>query len=306
MNKKLKILFIVLIVMVLVFVGYLTYYKYKNETSENKIKSKIEMKDYRTDDNYVANADNYKDNIYNDVTLNYDFYINDESNNGRIYIDGNRKLNITLNSITKNIIENSKFNTLYKEKDIDDSVLNVYALSEDSKLYHITLIENDVDKLNITEMSKGVVVSNITDLKLKGYLNIPINSIVVVTSDGYLYDVVCQRIYDEKIINVYDEYLLYGDKTISDLYGKMITSNGNYVKVKNIIVLNETDKFEKNPNVIIITDDNRIVYIDNEKLYEYGKVISKIEYSDKIKITFTDKSKMELNGTYDWELFNIE
>lgn len=300
MNKKVKVFIIIFIIIILSFIGYLTYYKFSK--NDNKKENKIELKDYKDQDYNINYEEKYEENILYSLIDNVEFTIDD--NIGKLYIDNNKKLKITLNSNDKSIIEDLKFNTLYVYPSIDNIYLNAYALSENGKLYRISLVENNLDKLNIQEINSEIVITNLTDLKFKSYLELSNNSLVVLDIDGNMFDMLSNRLYDENIININDEYLLYGDMTISNIEGMRIVSNDKDVKVKNIIVLNDKGKFKNDPYVIIITNDDKIIYSINDEIYEYNKKVSKIENgNDKLIITFKDKSKMELNGIYDEELF---
>ena len=298
-----KTLVYILIVIILLFVGYLSYYKFlMPKKSKNVINNKIELGEYKYQNYDINYVEEYNDNIMYSMISEVNFYIIDESNSGKLYIDGNKKLNLVIGSTSKKILEDLKFNTLYSDI---STILNAYAISEDGKLYRFLLTENDADKLKTEEIEFDAEIMNFTNLKIKSYMNVDNNSLVVLASNGKMYDVYTMSLYNDKTIRINDEYLLYEDMTISNNDGKIIVLNGNNIKVKNILLINETGIFEKNPTSIIVTDNNKIIYVIGNKVYEYNKEVLNIsKNNNKLVITFTDKSKIEINGIYDEELFD--
>ena len=65
--------------------------------------------------------------------------------------------------------------------------------------------------------------------------------------------------------------------------------------------------FESNTNIILITQDNKIIYkINEEEIYDYGKTIANISYKDhKFEIIFSDNTKILFSGMYDEEKYDL-
>ena len=81
---------------------------------------------------------------------------------------------------------------------------------------------------------------------------------------------------------VKDKIIVYEDKKISSLDGRILKdkSKKDY-KVKWVFEITEDNPFYKNPEILIITEDNKIIYLIEDKIYEYKKEISDINYTYK-------------------------
>ena len=119
-----------------------------------------------------------------------------------------------------------------------------------------------------------------------------------------MYDVLSGIQYNENILVVMNDYILYGDYFVSNMSGRMlIDSNNEKINVKEIIipVIDDSFKLPGIPNVMFITKKMKLAYLYNENImYESEKVIKEIKQdSGVICIVFEDNTTMEFNGLLD-------
>lgn len=306
MKKKLKMVLILLIVILVVIISYLTYYKFfKND---NKDLNNINLyKNGISNYEIIKYDESYKDNVMYSLINKIEFYIDKEENIGKLYIDNNKKLHISLNTDVKDLLEELNFNTLYNYSSNNKDFLDAFALAENGVLYHIILVDNDISKIKLDKIDLDTdKIVNFTNLQTKGYFDTNHKSLIVLTSNGNFYDVYTKTYYIKDALYINDKYILYSDMTISDMKGRKFKSDDKDIKVKNIIMLSLADNvFAQHPTEIIITDDNRIMYVSSGEIYVYDKIISNINELENniIVITFNDKSKIKFTGFYDKELF---
>lgn len=301
-----------LLIITIILFTIVTYYKFTNISSDNSNDNNEEqIKFNRPDQQYTYDTDYYSlygSYIINETILQYDFTIQIEQRKleGSIYIDSDKKLYLLdkTNNNKKQIINEKRFKTLYRFDTENSTILSVYALSDEGKIYLISLYSMNIQDVMIRELQFPTKVDKFTNLQLKKYSQLKSNSVIVYGNDKKMYDAISGVEYSENILNVFNEYIIYEDNCVSDMSGKMIIdSNGRKIKVKNIImpVVSDEVKFEGNPTVIFISDNNKLIYLINEEdIYEYEHNVTNIKYdSSTITIDFSDKSTLKFPGILD-------
>lgn len=299
---------IVFVIMFLVFVGYLSYYKFmKSDKSDSK--SFTFQYEGIKHINSIEYNESYKDNIFYNVINKIEFTVINDNNVGKLYIDDEKHLHISLNSSNKEVLENVKFNTLYDASMFFEKGLNAFGITEDGNLYKFVLNNDNLNELYINKIDiPNEKIVNFTNLKVKSYININHMSFVVLTAKNKLYDVYTLFPYDKDMMYINNEYILYSDMSISKINGEVFKKDNKDVKVKNIILVgmgNNISGFKNVPTEFIITSDNEMLYVEGDTIKKYNKYVSNISELENniIVITFNDKSKIKFKGFYDKELF---
>lgn len=316
MNRKAKIIIVLFIIIIVVAVGYLSYYKFVKQKEDNSNKEPEYKFGEKVDVSYeISYAEEYKDNILESKVKEVEYFVTneDEAIYGKIFIDKTERLYIydELNNKYKLLFEDVKFKTL-KDMEYDGiSGLYVYALSNEGNLYFIYLVVPNINKVEIHKYDFEDKIDKFTDLEFTNYLGMPNGYNIVLTKSGKMIDIYSGIEYNSKIVNVFNEYLILEDSTVCGINGNwLIDKSGNKVKVKTLIKVLENDGiFKDSSNVVIITEDNKIVYLDKygTEVHEYGKTVSKIEYVvDKVIVHFDDGKSISFIGTYDENIYPIK
>lgn len=313
MNKSIKITLSIIIVLMVIFVCCLTYYKFgfqKDAELHNQ-------KKYFLQDSYIYIQESVYDDDYSSYIINenineFEYFVIDESDAiyGKIFINDNKTLSVSDSSKNRTIeIVDKKIKTIKNVGDSNVSGLYALALTEDGKLFSIVLNDANLNNIMVDEIELDYKVDKFTSIKYKGYLDTLQNKEVVLTSTGVFIECYTGSYFRTDITNVFDEYMLFDDETVATWQSKyIVTLNEERVKVKNIIyIFPNQGVFEYNPNVILITQDNKIIYKKNEEeIYDYGKIISNITYRDqKFEIIFRDNTKISFSGMYDEEKYDL-
>lgn len=316
MNKKVKLMLIFLISIMIVFFGYLSYYKFV-KSKENNVE--IEEPEYKLGDNVdityeIDYTGEYKESIINERVKEVEYFVTneDEAIYGKLFIDVEDRLYIydESNNKYKLLLNGVKFKTLNNIGYDGVSGLYVYAISNDGDLYFIYLTMPSIDDIGIDKYDFKEKIDKFTILQFKNYLDNSENTNIVLTTSGKMIDVYSGVAYNPNIVNAFNEYLIFEDNTVCNMSGNWLTDKaGNKIKVKSLINLLEFEGvFKDSTNVIIVTEDNKIIYIKNDsEVYEYGKTISKIEYDGyEFNIYFTDKTSISFMGLYDEDIYPIK
>lgn len=311
MKKKNKIILLIIIFIIIIFLILLTVYKYINKKDEVNDSFKvidIGLSTLTEDINY---KEEYEKNIIKSTPNSYEYKIGN-SLNGRIYIDNNKKIHLTDdNNNINNILSEEKFNAIYKKsRENDVSKIVIYAITEKGKLYKIALYESNINNVIITLMLKDQIITNFTTLENNLFLGIDYENIVVLTDDGIMYNANTGLPYIDDTLSIYDEYYIYTDGIISYKDKILRNNNGELYKIKYIIDLKEkTGIFEK-ADILFITEDNKIIYID-DKIYEYKTQIKNITKKEKAdgntyKILFDNNESINVIGFEDFDYYKID
>ena len=301
-NKPVKFILILIIIGIILFLIFLWNYKIKiaNVNTTNGIKiseelKNIERKDYQ---------EQYKQYIVNDIEVYYEYEIvnlNDISY-GNIYIDKEQHLNIQDKYNKKHeTIKSDTFKTLYVVESDNISRLDVYLINTKEELYKLSIEDCNIANYTLNKIDTDYKIKNFTNLKYNSYLDIYISDIIVLADDGNMYNPINKILYDDNILNVLNEYLVYPDATISNYDGKLLKdNNGNNYKIKYIFNINIQDEQIEDflgVNVAFITEDNKIIYVKNDEIYEISN-IKEIKYNEEEITVFYENNKQQTLKVY--------
>ena len=313
---KNKLIYVIIFLFV-ILIG-ITIYKYKvYDKNENKhyfipmmpsnirlprVKVTSDVKEEEKD------KDTYKDLIIkeNILEIEYTYIDNNKSITGKIYIDDNKNLYIT-DIVNKKIYKpsNVKFKTMFK-KDYQYKNIYIYLISEDNNLYFLQLTNNDINKTSVTQIFMPGKIYNFTKLEytLDAFPNS--NSLFVLADDGNVYDVATLIRYNKNILSMFDDFYVYDDNTITDVYGNVIVDkDNNLYKIKYAFVTFDNNTFSGSNTKLIITDNNDLIYEkDNAQVMGlFNKKVKDISFDEKVVgkagkliITFKDNYKIKLDA----------
>ena len=308
--KKNNNILIALIIVIACLLIYLTLYK-KSIKKESNYFVPHELEKHRKFDTNIDKSSiyqKYKDNILFDdlLSIDYNFYKNEQSITGKIYIGEDKKLYIsdTNNNIVHKV-SNINFKTLFKKEYVYDSIL-IFLISEDLELYSFELKSDDI--------KESFIVKNKTDNKVLNFVNIDFTSdlygisstLFILDEENKLFDITSNLVYDNKIVSLYNKYFVFSDNTLTDVNGYFLEDiNSNKYKIKYFFIASEEiykDNFNRG---LIITEDNRLIFLNdlNEIVYEYNKKIKNINYEgnhpyvlSKLSIIFEDDSVLNYSA----------
>ena len=312
MNKK-NIIIIILILIILVIISIISFYKLKIynkdyniiNLSNNLIKSDINYKE------------KYNEYIYDESTFNsLNFPVVNEEN--AIYylfekIDDYLILkNLDSNESVKPI--NEKFKSMILvTNDETDEFMYIYLITKEGNFYKVELKSHNPIKLNIEKLNKKIKVDSfLTGVEYDTYRGIPNYSIPVFDTNDKIYIMPSESLFIPNMQMVKDNIIVYEDKKISSLDGKILKdkSKKDY-KVKWVFEITKDNPFYKNPEILIITEDNKIIYLIEDKIYEYKKEISDINYtyiseeSGILDLKYDDDSTMKLDIQFDLDNYGF-
>ena len=314
MNKKKTIILISVISILLVFIIGLGIYKFflKEENIKKYYFSKIIVGDTKKDivTNNVVDKEEYKDNIIEEnlLTIEYNFYDFKRSITGNIYIGSDNYLYITdINRDITHRVSTIKFKTMYvKNWEFDEGVF-VYLIAQDNNLYYMSLTSNDIKKAIVKKSYTTLKATNFVDIEFKTDLYKSSNMLFVLATDGNIYDVGSKIRYTKDIVSLYNDIYVYEDNTMANAWGEMFQdSNGEYYKIKYIFLVLEDNEFIDKDMVIIVTEDNRLIYLDREpiEVNEFNKKVKDIKFDKNIpyiegnlEIVFEDDYKVNLKAS---------
>lgn len=313
MNKK-KLLIIIIII--LLFFSAISIYKYKiydvnkmiktndmfNKYSINKIKENKKIEEEILDKN------KYKDSIINEnlLSIDYNFYMEEKTIFGKIYIDSNKNLYISdTNNKLSYKISNIKFKTMFK-RDYPYKYINLFLISEDNELYILLLKTNDIKKAELTKIKTNYEIISFADIDINYDIFGSGRLIFVLSADGNIYNAINGIRYNENTISLYNKFFVHDDNTITTTHGKLLQDeNNNNYKIKYVFNTFEDNTIFPENSIILITDDNQLIYVDNEDKYVFGykKIIKNIIFNEKkpytkskLEIVFKDESKIKLDA----------
>ena len=312
MNKK-NIIIIILILIILVIISIISFYKLKIYNKDYNIIN-LSNNLIKSDVNY---KEKYNEYIYDDSTFNsLNFPVVNEEN--AIYYlfektdDYLILKNLDSNESVKPINEKFKSMTLVTNDETDE-FMYIYLITKEGNFYKVELKSHNPIKLNIEKLNKKIKVDSfLTGVEYDTYRDIPNYSIPVFDTNDKIYIMPSESLFIPNMQMVKDNIIVYEDKKISSLDGKILKdkSKKDY-KVKWVFEITKDNPFYKNPEILIITEDNKIIYLIEDKIYEYKKEISDINYtyiseeSGILDLKYDDDSTMQLDIQFDLDNYGF-
>lgn len=314
-NKLLILLIIILFIFVLFVVYYGTNSRFLDENEmKNPISFIVEDGKKHLEDIETKDKDLYSKNIISNLVTSYDYelILGDNSIYGKVYIKNGYLFISNAKNNTINRVSDYLIKTLLVEEN-NKNMLSFNALSTDGKVYYFLLSKLDITKYTFYEIKSNFITTNFTDLTLNSLDNINISNLIVLAEDGNFYDINTGIRYNAEITSLNDQYYIYADNTIANFEGNMIKDGGEYLKIKYFIQTPENDRPFKGINSIIITQDDKLIYSeDNDNLvYQHRFKVKEITHKElgsgyrTIKIIFEDGSRINFTG-YCGNLYNLQ
>ena len=177
----------------------------------------------------------------------------------------------------------------------------MYLINTKEELYKLSIEDCNIANYTLNKIDTDYKIKNFTNLKYNSYLDIYISDIIVLADDGNMYNPINKILYDDNILNVLNEYLFYPDATISNYDGKLLKdNNGNNYKIKYIFNINIQDEQIEDflgVNVAFITEDNKIIYVKNDEIYEISNIKEIKHNEDELTIIY-DNNKQQAIKVY--------
>lgn len=304
---KKKIIYIVLLIVILLVVYILNIHGGNNEKNKYIINNTGSEKKYDYEINY---KEEYKDYIINDNIKEVSYSIANDTDvmYGKVYISSNNKLYITdeLRNRTDLLLDEEVI-TLYNAFE-DFAKCSIYAITKSGDLYHVGVSEPYIKAKFAEKIKLENKVTNFTSLKFNSYNDAIYDSIVVLTDDGNMYDTSSLIIYNPYSLNVFGEYIIHASNEISNFNREfLVNKDGDYYKAKTIITSNNPiNDLEGNPKIIIITEDNKLIYTFENKVYECAEDVKKISVENNKIIVQFKPYKIVIDGLYDLNYYPIK
>ena len=310
MKKKL----IYIIIFILLLLIGLTIYKYKVYEKDEKrhfftllepanVKKPVKVSEEK-------DKDTYKDSIITEDLLEIEYTLLSERKSilGKIYIDKNKDLYIT-DEVNKKTIKpsNYKFRTMFKKDYPYVDGIFVFLITEDNYLYCLSITDSDIKKATVKQVFMPGKIYNFTNLEYTLDVFPNSNSLFVLADNGNIYDTASLIRYREDIISMYDDFYVFSDKTMANVFGyEFQDEEQKPYKIKYSFHTYENNKFSGSNTKLIITENNDLLYEkDNaEVINVFNKKVKDIQFSEtevakkgELTITFEDNYKVKLDAT---------
>ena len=302
-NKKILILLITISIIVLSVTIYAAFFREKIVYDDGESPLKFDEKiDLISNIDYLAE---YRENIINDdsTSFEFDIILDNDSLYGKIYLDEEKYPHI-VNTKTNHDYKfmNIKFKTLYQIIALGEEKLESYGITEDGEVYRFILDKPNINDLKHYKMNNITKANKFTNLKVDCY-ECSIVSTVVLGDDNKMYDIDSGLLYRPDYKKFYDKYIVFPDDTITNYDGRrFLDFDGYFVEIAGFIVYEDTDKFLRNSNgVLIVAKDGFLMYLYDNNLYMFDKAAINIDNdyaNNNVKIEFFDKTEKSLKGYY--------
>lgn len=280
---------VISILILSVFVIGLSIYKFKYyDTNHNYSFDCIDIENRKRDIVYSDKLDSetYANNIIIDniLSINYSSKYDGKTIEGTAYIGEDKYLYLSnTSSINPYRVDTIKFKTMYmNDYQYNDLYVIIYLLSENNELYFLELTENDVEKAHLEIIESNAEFTNFVDISYNMDKFKTSNTLFMLGSNGWIYDIGSASRYDKDVISIFDILYVYSDKTMSNIYGNMLEDKeGNYYKIKYVFYTSgDNNLIEANP-IIIITEDNKLlcIYGDMSYVYELNMRVKKVNFT---------------------------
>lgn len=268
--KKKNGLLIVLIAMVILLIFVIVYVIInKNNTTDTEIIGfkknttslhVINRKKHLEEEN-IIDKDVYQKNIITNILTDFSY------NNGNVVININENNELVIND--KIVFNDLKFKTLYDKIIFNGDKEYLFLISNDNKLYNLSLTEINIDNniFPLTELVTEGNVLNFVDINFDSDSDKTNNLIFILLDNGKIYEAFSGLRYNSKIKLLFDNILVYQDKTISNVSGYIFKDeNNNEYKIKYAFMTKENN----DDVILIITEDNKMFFgYVKEQLFNY-------------------------------------
>ena len=300
MKKKNIILVATISVVAILLIGLsiykFKYYKKETNSDENRVISKehyfLKSEIIQIKENIITNTldkTTYSENIINNdlKETDFNFFDDKKSISGKIYIGVDKYLYI-LNNNSNDIyrVSTIKFKTMYiKDYKYMDGIY-ISLLGEDNKIYIMALTSNDITKAVLVPAYTSIeYATNFVNASIKSDVYGDGNTVFVLSKDGNIYDAVSGIRYNENIISLYNKIYVFDDNTMTNIWGEQIQDkNQSNYKIKYVFYTQGDSQFVEKERVVIITEDDRFIYLDKDiyNVYEFNKKVKEIRFDKKV------------------------
>lgn len=308
---KKKFVLIILIILILLFLLIITIYKFNISTPNyltfdiEKINRNIKAIDLSMYSNDIITKNSWSNE--------YEFDLNSESGwkfSGKLYSENDALyLSDTTNNVTQEVLNEEIIQLVRLIDDENPNTFICYALTKSNDLYYMELRGHDINSFIVNKVNNDIKVKNLTLINYKYYDVDAFSIMIVLSTDDKLYYMPNNALYEPNSTIVGDSYILYSDMSISTNDGLMLKdeSKNNYI-AKCIFLLSNENPFEGNPQYIIYTIDNRIIYVVDNKLYLYNKKVKSVSSNDdsnNVIFKFDDNTEIKLDAYYNKDYFKL-
>ena len=311
MNKKLIVIIIVILVICLTALSTYKFAFYDKGVRQHYFDS-IKLNNYKedTDENEILDSVTYKDYIITEklLSIDYNFLHDSESITGNVYIGTDKYLYINdTNSNKTHRVSTTKFKTMYAKDYEYINGIYIYLLSYSNNPYLMCLESNDITKVEIIDLDDERKYTNFVDIRFKEDKFESGNTVFLLSESGNIYETSSRFRYNDEIISLYNSMYIYGDKTIVNTDGMIAQDkNGNSYKIKYVFDTYQNNKFIPNNKIIIVTEDNKFIYFDDnmETVYEFSKKVKDVSFDvyypyveGNLKVTFEDDYSVDFKAS---------
>lgn len=315
MKKNKNFILIIIIILVISFFIGISFYKFEIfDKNIDKEKENYTVNDFGNERVYKYDIDytkEYSENIITEIVSEIEYSVAYEENvlYGKVFIGSDKKLYLSDELYKKNyLLLDEEIETLYNAG-VGLNICSVYAITKSGELYHVGLDQPVISSYFAEKIDIEEKVTKFTNLSLNMYLGESFSSVIVYTSNGNMYDAVTSVSYNPNIVSVMKKYIIYDTGLISNESRKiLVNSNGDPYKVNIIAVANKPiEELEGNPTIIIVTEDNKLIYTYNDKTYEYKEDVKIIGVDEErnIVIIFENDDTIIFPGTYDSNYYAV-
>ena len=315
MKKKRNFVLIILIILVISFFIGISFYKFeifdKNIDKENEnyiINDFGNERVYKYDIDYTKE---YGENILTETVSEIEYSMAYEENvlYGKVFIGSDKKLYLSNELYKKNyLLLDEEIETLYNAG-VGLNICSVYAITKSGELYHVGLVQPVISSYFAEKIDIEEKVINFTNLSLNMYLGGSSTSVIVYTSDGNMYDAITSISYNPNTVNVMDKYIIYETDYISNTNREFLVNSEEEPYKANIVALanKPIKELEGSPTLIIVTQNNKLIYTYNDKTYEYKEDVKIIGVDEErnIVIIFENDDTIIFPGTYDSNYYAV-
>ena len=315
MKKKRNFVLIILIILVISFFIGISFYKFeifdKNIDKENEnyiINDFGNERVYKYDIDYTKE---YGENILTETVSEIEYSMAYEENvlYGKVFIGSDKKLYLSDELYKKNyLLLDEEIETLYNAG-VGLNICSVYAITKSGELYHVGLVQPVISSYFAEKIDIEEKVINFTNLSLNMYLGGSSTSVIVYTSDGNMYDAITSISYNPNTVNVMDKYIIYETDYISNTNREFLVNSEEEPYKANIVALanKPIKELEGSPTLIIVTQNNKLIYTYNDKTYEYKEDVKIIGVDEErnIVIIFENDDTIIFPGTYDSNYYAV-